>query len=159
MHHRAEWCMKRHHMTLQHLLLVLQGCQQMPGTCLARDPNAPTTPWPVFHLIARHQTDSSTTVPPQAYRWVVPWFYSTHTSPPVACDTESEPHWLLTTTPTWPLPQPHRNRHPLQHVQSRENRQLETPLLCTLRLLPHAGTPDTHTHVPKLDQDTAHILD
>ena len=72
----------------------------MPRTCWACDPEAPTTPWPVLHLIAHHHTHPTTHLPPQAYAWVAPWFHRTDTIPPVAWNPYHAPKWLLTTTPT-----------------------------------------------------------
>ena len=69
-------------------------------------PEAPTTPWPVLHLIARHHTHPTTHLPPQAYAWVAPWFHRTDTNPTVAWNPDHAPKWLFTTTPTWPCPDP-----------------------------------------------------
>ena len=78
----------------------------MPRTCSACDPEAPTTPWPVLHLIARHHTLPTTHLRPQAYAWVAPWFHHTDTNPTVAWNADHTPKWLFTTTPTWPRPDP-----------------------------------------------------
>ena len=78
----------------------------MPRTCWACDPEAPTTPWPVLHLIARHHTHPTTHLPPQAYAWVAPWFHRTDTNHRVAWNPDHAPKWLFTTTPTWPRPDP-----------------------------------------------------
>ena len=42
--HGARWRIPKHHMTPQDLPVVPHGCQKMPPTCPACDPNAPTTP-------------------------------------------------------------------------------------------------------------------
>ena len=78
----------------------------MPRTCWACDPEAPTTPWPVLHLIARHHTHPTTHLPPQAYAWIAPWFHRTDTNPTVAWNPDHAPKWLFTTTPTCPRPDP-----------------------------------------------------
>ena len=78
----------------------------MLRTCLACDPESPTTPWPVLHLIARHHTHPTTHPPPQAYAWVAPWFHRTDTNPTVAWNPDHATKWLITTTPTWPRPDP-----------------------------------------------------
>ena len=41
--------------------------------CWACDPNAPTTSWPILHLIARHHAHPTTHLPPPAYRSVAPY--------------------------------------------------------------------------------------
>ena len=78
----------------------------MPRTCWACDPEAPTTPWPVLHFIARHHTHPTTHLPPQAYAWIAPWFHRTDTNPTVAWNPDHAPKWLFTTTPTCPRPDP-----------------------------------------------------
>ena len=75
-------------------------------TCWACDPEAPTTPWPVLHLIARHHTHPTIHLPPQAYAWIAPWFHRTDTNPMVAWNPDHAPKWLFTTTPTCPRPDP-----------------------------------------------------
>ena len=80
--------------------------QSMPRTCWACDPEAPTTPWPVLHLIARHHTHPTTHLPPQAYAWVAPWFHRTDTNPTVAWNPDHALKRIFTTTPTWPRPNP-----------------------------------------------------
>ena len=83
-HHGAKWCIPKHHMTARDLPKVPQDSQSMPRTCWACDPEAPTTPWPVLHLIARHHTHPTTHLPPQGYAWIAPWFHRTDTNPTVA---------------------------------------------------------------------------
>ena len=73
---------------------------------LARDPNAPTTPWPVLHLIARHHTQPTAHLPPQAYAWVVLWFHRADANPTVAWTPDHKPQWLFTTMHTWHRPDP-----------------------------------------------------
>ena len=105
-HHGAKWRIRKHHMTARDLPRVPHDSQSMPRTCWACDPEAPTTPWPVLHLIARHHTHPTTHLPPQAYAWVAPWFHRTDTNPEVAWNPDHAPKWLFTTTPTWPRPDP-----------------------------------------------------
>ena len=104
--HGAKWPTPKHHMTPEDLPAVLHNSQQMPLTCWACDPKAPTTPWPVLHLIACHHTHPTTHLPPQAYVWVAPWFYQSDASQKVAWHPDHEPQWLFTTTPTWSRPDP-----------------------------------------------------
>ena len=103
-HHGAKWRIPKHHMTARDLPRVPHDSQSMPRTCWACDPETPTTPWPVLHLIARHHTHPTTHLPPQAYAWVAPWFHRTDTNPTVAWNPDHAPKWLFTTTPTWPRP-------------------------------------------------------
>ena len=105
-HHEAEWRIPKHHMTAQDLPKVPHDFQSMPRTCWACDPNAPTTPWPVLHLIARHHENPTAHLPPQAYAWVAPWFHRADANPTVAWNPDQKPKWLFTTTPTWPRPDP-----------------------------------------------------
>ena len=100
--HGAKWRIPKHHMTARDLPKVPHDFQSMPHTCWACDPEAPTTPWPVLHLIARHHTHPTTHLPPQAYAWVAPWFHRTNANPRVAWSPGHTPQWLFTTTPTWP---------------------------------------------------------
>ena len=104
--HGAKWRIPKHHMTARDLPKVPQDSQSMPRTCWACDPEAPTTPWPVLHLIARHHTHPTTHLPPQAYAWIAPWFQRTDTNPTVAWNPDHPPKWLFTTTPTCPRPDP-----------------------------------------------------
>ena len=105
-HHGAKWRIPKHHNTARDLPKVPQDSQSMPRTCWACDPEAPTTPWPVLHLIARHHTQPTTHLPPQAYAWIAPWFHRTDTNPTVAWNPDHAPKWLFTTTPTCPRPDP-----------------------------------------------------
>ena len=105
-HHGGKWRIPKHHMTARDVPRVPHDSQSMPRTCWACDPDAPTTPWPVLHLIARHHTKPTTQLPPQAYAWVAPWFHHTDTNPTVAWNPDHAPKWLFTTTPTWPRPDP-----------------------------------------------------
>ena len=105
-HHGAKWRILKHHMTARDLPKVPKDSQSMPRTCWACDPMAPTTPWPVIHLIARHHTHPTTHLPPQAYAWIAPWFHRTDTNPTVAWNPDHAPKWLFTTTPTCPRPNP-----------------------------------------------------
>ena len=146
-HHQAKWRILKHHTTARELPKVRHDSQSIQRTCLAYDPEAPTTPWPVLHLIARHDTHPTTHLPPQAYAWVAPWFHRANVNPTVAWKRDHTPQWLFTTTPTWPRP-PSRSRHPLQHVRTRHNRQTRAPLLSAPPLLLHAGTPNTNPHMP-----------
>ena len=105
-HHGAKWRIPKHHMTARDLPKVPQDSQSMPRTCWACDPEAPTTPWPVLHLIAHHHTHPTTHLPPQAYAWIAPWFHRTDTNPTVAWNPDHAPKWLFTATPTCPRPDP-----------------------------------------------------
>ena len=78
----------------------------MPRICLACEPNAPTTPWPILHLIGRHDSQATAHLAPQAYVWVAPWFHHTDTNPTVAWNPTKKTQWLFTTTTTWPRPDP-----------------------------------------------------
>ena len=69
-HHGAEWRIPKHYLTARDLPKVPHDFQSMPRTCSACDPEAPTTPWPVLYLIARHHTHPTSHLPPQAYAWV-----------------------------------------------------------------------------------------
>ena len=93
-------------MTARDLLKVPDDAQSMPRTCWACDPEAPCTPWPILHLIALHYTHPRTTIPPQAYAWVAPWFHRNEANPTVAWNPDHTPQWLFTTTPTCPRPDP-----------------------------------------------------
>ena len=105
-HHGAKWRMPKHHMTARNLPKVPHDSWSMPRTCWASDTEAPTTPWPVLHLIARHHTHPTTHLPAQAYARVAPWFHRTDANPTVAWNPGQTPPWLFTTTPTWPRPDP-----------------------------------------------------
>ena len=105
-HHGAQWRIPKHHMTAPDLPRVPHDSQSMPCTCWTCDPEAPTTPWPVLHLIARDHTHPTTHLPPQAYTWVAPWFHRTDTNPTVAWNPDHAPKWLFTITPTWRRPDP-----------------------------------------------------
>ena len=105
-HHGAKWRIPKHHMTARDLPKVPLDSQSMPRTCWACYPEAPTTPWPVLHLIARHHTHPTTHLPPQAYAWVAPWFHRDDANPTVAWNPDHTPQWLFTTTPTWRRPDP-----------------------------------------------------
>ena len=83
-HHGAKWRIPKHHMTARDLPKVPRDSQNMPRTCWAGVPEAPTTPWPVLHLIACYHAHPTTHVPPQAYAWVAPLFHRTDTNPMVA---------------------------------------------------------------------------
>ena len=105
-HHGAKWRIPKHHMTARDLPKVPHDSQRMPRTCRACEPEAPTTPRPVLHLIARHHTHPTTHLPPQAQTWVAPWFRGTDANPTVAWNPDHTAQWLFTTTPTWPRPDP-----------------------------------------------------
>ena len=105
-HHRAKWRIPKHTITARDLPKVHHDSQSLPRTCWACDPEAPTTPWPVPHLIAHHHTHPTTHLPPQGYTWVAPWFHRTDINPTVARSPDHTPKWLFTTTPTWPRPDP-----------------------------------------------------
>ena len=106
MHHGAKWHILKHHMTARDLPKVAHDSQSMPRTCWACYPEAPTMPWPVLHLRARHHTHPTTHSPPQAYAWVAPWFQHADANPTVAGNPDHTPRWLFTTTPCWPRPDP-----------------------------------------------------
>ena len=105
-HRGAKWRISKHHMTAQDLPKVPHDSQSTPGTCWACDPEAPTTPWPVLHLIARHHTHPITNLPLQAYAWVAPWFHRADGNPTVAWNPDHKLLWLLTVTPTRPRRDP-----------------------------------------------------
>ena len=105
-HHGAKWRIPKQHMTAQDLPKVPDNSQSTPRTCWACDPEAPTTPWPVLHLIARHHSHPTAHLPPQAYAWVAPWFHRAEANPTVAWNPDHKPKWLLFKTPTWPRPDP-----------------------------------------------------
>ena len=126
----------------------------MPRTCWACDPEAPTTPWPVLHLIARYHIHPTTHLPPQAYAWVAPWFHRTDTNPTVAWNPDHAPKWLFTTTPTWPRPDPagvairysmyepgRTGKH--EHPYSPLHHSCHTPEHRTRTLTCHDLSPDT----------------
>ena len=136
-HHGTKWRIPKHHMTARDLPKVPQDSQSMPRTCWACDPEAPTAPWPVLHLIARHHTHPTTHLPPQAYAWIAPWFHRTDTNPTVAWNPDHAQMALHHYTHMAP-PRPGRGRHPLQHVRARQNGQnTSTPTI-------HSTTPATH---------------
>ena len=101
-HQGVKWRILKHHMTAQDLPKVPQDSKSTPRTCWACDPEAPTTPCPVFHLIARHHTNPTTHLPALAYALIAPWFHRTDANPAVAWNPDHTPQWLFTTMPTWP---------------------------------------------------------
>ena len=106
-------------------------------------------PWLVLHLIARHHTHPTTHLPPQAYAWVAPWFHCNrhqlHGSVEPRPHTQMALHHYTHLAP----PRPGRGRHPLQHVQTRQNGQARAPLLSAPSLLPHTGAPNTNPHMSR----------
>ena len=60
----------------------------------------------VLHLIARHHTQPTAHLPPQACAWVGPWFHRAEADPTVAWNPDHKTQLLLTTPPTWPHPDP-----------------------------------------------------
>ena len=104
--HGAKLRIPKHHKTTRNLPASPHDSQQTSSTCWACEPNAPTTPWPVLHVIARHHTQRTAHLPPPAYRWVAPWFHHADTYPTVTWNADHKPQWLFTTTPTWPRPEP-----------------------------------------------------
>ena len=153
-HHGAKWRIPKHHMTARDVPKVPHDSQSKPRTCWACDPEAPTTPWPVLHLIARHHTHPTTHLPPQAYAWVAPWFHRTDTNPTVAWNPNHRPKWLSTTTFTWPRPDPAgvairysmykpgrtgKHEHPYYPL----HRSCHTPEHRTQTLTCHDPSPDT----------------
>ena len=105
-HQEAKLRIPKHHLTAEDLPKVPHDSQSMPRTCCACDPDAPTKPWPVLHLIARHHTQPTAHLPPQAYAWVAPWFHRTDANITLAWNPDHNPQWLFTTIPTWPRPDP-----------------------------------------------------
>ena len=103
-HHGAQWGIRKRHMTAEDLLVVLHDSQHMPRTCWACDPNVPTTPWPVLHLIACHHTQPTAHLPPQAYAWVALWFHHADTNFTVVWNPNHELQWLFTTKHPRPRP-------------------------------------------------------
>ena len=93
-------------MTAWDLSKVPHVSQSMQRTYWACDPKAPTMPWPVLHLIARHHTHQTIHLPPQAYAWVAPWFHHLDANPAVPWNPDHTPQRLFTTTPTWRRPDP-----------------------------------------------------
>ena len=148
-HHGAKWRIPKHHMTAKDPPKVPQDSGSMPRTCSACDPNAPTTPWPVLHLIAGYHTHPTAHLPPQAHAWVAPWFHRTDANPTVAWNPDHKPPVAIHHNAHLATPRPCRNCHLLQHVRTRQNGQARAPLLSTPPLLPHTGTPNTNPHVPR----------
>ena len=105
-HNGAKWRIPKHHRTAQDLPKVPHDSQSKPRICWACDPEAPTTPWPVLHLIGHHHTQPTAHLPPQAYTRVAPWFHRADVSRTVAWNPDHKPQWLFTTTPTWPRTDP-----------------------------------------------------
>ena len=151
-HHDAQWRIPKHHMTPQDLLKVPHDSRSMPGTCWACDPDSPTTPWPVLHLIARHHTH------PTGLRM--------H-GPKVPLD-RYEPHGGVEPGPQTPVainhnthlapPRPCRNRHGLQHVRTRHNGKHKHPYY---PLHHSCHTPEHRTQTltcRNLNPGTAYIL-
>ena len=130
-------------MTAPNLPRVPRDSQSMPRTCCNCHPEAPTTPWPVLHLIARHHTHPTTHLPPQAYAWVAPWFHRTDTNPTVAWNPDHTLKGLFTTTPTWPsMYEPGRTgRH--EHPHYPLHHPCHTPEHRTQTLTCHDLNPDT----------------
>ena len=58
-------------------------------------PNAPTTQWPVSHLIDRHHTHPTAHLQQQAYAWVAPWFHHAAMNPTVAWNPDHKPKWVV----------------------------------------------------------------
>ena len=107
-HLGAKWRIPKHHMTARDLLKVPHDSHSMPRTCWACDREALMTPWPVLHLIGRHQNHPTAHLPPQAYAWVAPWFHRTDANLTVAWNPHQKPKWLFPTTPNWPRSNPAR---------------------------------------------------
>ena len=105
-HHGAKWRIPKHHMTARDLPKVPHDSKRTPRTCWACDSEAPSTPWPILHLIARHHTHPTTHLPPQGYASVARWLHRTNANPTVAWNPDHTPRWLFTTTPTPPRPDP-----------------------------------------------------
>ena len=78
--HDIKWRIPKHHMTTQDLPTVPHDSQEMPRSCWACDLNAPPTPWPLLHLIARNHIHPTAHLPALAYAWVAPWFYNADTN-------------------------------------------------------------------------------
>ena len=105
-HHGTKWRIPKDHLTAKDLPTVPHDSQHMLSTCWACDPNTPTTPWPILHVIARHHIQPTAHPPPQAYPWVAPWFHHAETNSTVAWNPDHKPHRLFTITTTWPHPDP-----------------------------------------------------
>ena len=101
-HHGAKWRIPKHHMTARDLPKVPHDTQSMPRTCWACDPEAPTTPWPVLHLIARRHTHPHNPPTTTSLRMGSP----TDSNPRVVWNPDHTSQWLFTTTPTRPRPDP-----------------------------------------------------
>ena len=156
--HGAKWRILKHHMTAGDLPKVPHDSQSTPPTCWACDHEAPTTPWPVLHLIARHHTNPTANLPPQAYAWVAPWFHQAQANPTLAWNPDPKPQWLLTTTPTCPSPDPAGIAiHYSMYEPGRRGKQEDT-----YYLLHHScHTPEHRTQTltcRDLNPDKAYIL-
>ena len=147
--HGAEWRIPKHQLTARDLPKVPHDSQTIPRTCWARDPKAPTTSWPVLHLIARHDAHPTTHLPPQAYAWVAPWFHHTDANPRGSVVPRPHTQMALHHYTHLAPPRPGRGRHPLKHVPTRQNRQARAPLLSAPPLLQHTGAPNTNPLMPR----------
>ena len=159
-HHGAKWRIPKHHMTAGDLPRVPNDSESMPRTCWACDPEAPTTPWPVLHLIARHDTHPTRHLPPQAYAWVAPWFHRTDTNPTVAWNPDHAPKWLFTTTHR-PGPAPTQQGSPsvTASTSQAERASTSTPTICSTTPATHRSTEHKPSHATTyLNPDTAYIL-
>ena len=148
-HHDEKWRIPKHHMTARDLPRVPHDSQSMPRTYGACDPEAPTTPWPVLHLIARHHTHPTTHLPPEAYAWVAPWFHRTDTNPTVAWNPDHAPKWLFTTTPTWPRPDPAGVAIRYSMYEPGRTGKHEHPYYPLHHSCSNSGAPNTNPHMPR----------
>ena len=155
--HGAKWHIPKHNMTAQDLQAVPHHSGCMPRTCLACDPNAPTTAWPVLHLIARQHTHPTTDLPPQAYTWVAPRFQGDR-NPTVAWNPDHKPKWLFTTTPTWPCSDAAgiANRYSMHEPGGTSKHKYPYYPLHHSRITPEHLTQILTCH--NLNPDTAYIL-
>ena len=120
-HHGAKWRIPKHHMTAGDLPKVPHDSQSMPRTSWACDPKAPITPWPVLHFMARHHTNPTAHLPPQAYAWVAPWFHRADANPNSGVKPRPKTPMAVHHKTHLAPPRRSRNRHFLQHVRSRQN--------------------------------------
>ena len=145
-------------MTARDRLKVPHDFQSIPGICLACEPEATTTLWPVLHSIARNHTHPTTHLPPQACALVAPCFHRTEANLTVAWNPDHALQWLFTTTPIWPPPDPAGVAISYSMYEPGRTGKHEHPYY-PLHHSCHTTEHRTHTLTcGDLNQDTAHIL-
>ena len=145
-HHGAKWRIPKHHMTARDLPNIPHDSRSMPRTCWASDPEAPTTPWPVLHPIARHHTHPTTHLPPQASAPVAPRFHRTDANPTVAWNPDHTPQWLFTTAPTWAPPIRQGSPSVTACTNQAEQASTSTPIIRSTTPATHRSTEDKPPH-------------